>query len=137
MYPFDMSETLGWQIISNWGLFRQIEEGVQVATALDLLRDQGLVNKEIAYLVISAQAIKRRIERGEKLKPAETERYIRVLDVVALSEKVFANHSKALGWLRRGNKRLAERTPLSLLVTHIGCEVVREMLIQIDEGVYV
>lgn len=57
--------------------------------------------------------------------------------VDALAIQVFGNDEKASDWLRRPNKRLDCRAPVDLLETESGVDLVRQMLIQIDEGMFV
>jgi uncharacterized protein (DUF2384 family) len=57
--------------------------------------------------------------------------------MIALADRVFGNREKALRWLRRENDRLDGRTPLAMLRSEVGGGLVRQMLYQIDEGIYV
>jgi uncharacterized protein (DUF2384 family) len=50
---------------------------------------------------------------------------------------VYGSRERALGWLRRANPRLEGRTPLSLLKTDTGSRMVEELLVEIDEGMFV
>lgn len=57
--------------------------------------------------------------------------------VEALADQVFGNHEKALKWLHRPNKRLDGRAPVELLETESGADIVRQILAQIDQGIFV
>jgi putative toxin-antitoxin system antitoxin component (TIGR02293 family) len=54
-----------------------------------------------------------------------------------LTESVYGSRERALAWLRRPHPRLDGRTPLSLLKTDAGSRIVEELLIQIDEGMFI
>jgi putative toxin-antitoxin system antitoxin component (TIGR02293 family) len=78
----------------------------------------------------------------------ESDKVIRLLRVLRATEAVYESRERALEWLRTPNPRLdpalrnvlfaqGGRTPLSLLTTEIGARMVEELLIQIDEGIYI
>jgi putative toxin-antitoxin system antitoxin component (TIGR02293 family) len=113
-----------------------VERGLPTAS-VEILRDEGLTFSEVHDLVLPARTLKHRIVRKESLSIEETDRTLRVAKVLALAEQVFGNHEKALGWLRRPNRRLKDRAPIELLRSEVGGELIRQMLYQIDEGIYV
>jgi putative toxin-antitoxin system antitoxin component (TIGR02293 family) len=67
----------------------------------------------------------------------ESDRVLRVIRALSLAESVYASRERALGWLRMSHPRLDGRTPLSLLKTDTGSRIVEELLIQIDEGMFI
>jgi putative toxin-antitoxin system antitoxin component (TIGR02293 family) len=113
-----------------------LEEGLPL-TSLDQLTDRGLTEAEISALVISRRALTMRRKKGFPLSAGEGDRLNRLIRVIDVADNVFANHEKAMRWLRRENDRLNGRSPLSLLRYEVGAEAAIEMLHQIDEGVYV
>jgi putative toxin-antitoxin system antitoxin component (TIGR02293 family) len=56
---------------------------------------------------------------------------------ISAAEAIYGSRERALAWMRRPQARLEGRTPLSLLKTDTGSRLVEELLIQIDEGMYV
>jgi putative toxin-antitoxin system antitoxin component (TIGR02293 family) len=112
------------------------EDGLPI-TSIEILYDIGLTFSEIHGLVIPARTLKHRKERQQPLSVDESDRTLRLAKIVALADQVFGNHVKALRWLRRENSRLEGRSPLDLLRTEAGGDLVRQMLYQIDEGIYV
>jgi putative toxin-antitoxin system antitoxin component (TIGR02293 family) len=67
----------------------------------------------------------------------ESDRVLRVLRALSLTELVYGSRERALARLRRPHARLGGRPPLSLLKTDTGSRIVEELLIQIDEGMFV
>ena len=57
--------------------------------------------------------------------------------MLSLAESVYGSRERALAWLRKPHARLDGRTPLSLLNTDTGSRIVDELLIQIDEGMFI
>jgi putative toxin-antitoxin system antitoxin component (TIGR02293 family) len=120
---------------SDFELAEIVEKGIPT-DSISYLRDIGLTFSEVSAVVIAPRTLKHRKARGERLSHEETERVLRVARILALAEQVFANHDKALLWLRLPDDRLNTRTPLSMLTTEAGGHVVESMLWQIDDGIY-
>ena len=51
-----------------------------------------------------------------------------------LAKKVFGDDGKATRWLRRPKTRFDGRSPVELLSTEGGAQLVEEMLLQLDHG---
>lgn len=113
-----------------------IERGLPLRS-VDVLRNEGLTFTEVHGLVLPARTLKHRKEKKQLLSPEEADRALRVVRVIALAERIFGQRDKAFRWLRRPNKRLEERAPLAMLRSEAGGDLVRQMLHQIDEGIYI
>lgn len=114
----------------------RVESGLPV-NIIDDLRDAGLTFGEVHTLVLPARTLKHRKQKRQPLSIEESDRMVRLTRILSLADEVFANHEKALGWLRAKNRQLEGRAPLDLLRSEAGGDVVRQMLHQIDEGIYV
>ena len=73
---------------------------------------------------------------SQPLSPEESDRFARVLRLVALAEETFGDRDKARLWLRRPNRALEGRVPLDLLDTDGGARAVETILSRITHGVY-
>ncbi|HEX9198777.1 MAG TPA: antitoxin Xre/MbcA/ParS toxin-binding domain-containing protein [Acidobacteriaceae bacterium] len=120
---------------SGLELAELVEQGLPTRN-LELLKSKGLTFTEMANTVISPRTLKHRKARGENLSPVETERAIRVASIIRLAEEVFGNRETALRWLREGDDRLGDRTPLSLLHTEAGGREIESMLHGIAHGIF-
>ncbi len=67
----------------------------------------------------------------------ESDRVLRLLGVLSLTEEVYSSRERALRWLRRPNPRLDGHVPMLLLKTSVGCHMVEQLLGQIDEGMII
>lgn len=132
--------------IGNWlglkppateGEILRIVEGRLAPSVIKRLVALGLQRTEIESAVIPLRTLQHRRSRREKLTVEESDRVLRVIRVLALAESVYGSRERALAWLRNLHPRLAGRTPLSLLKTDTGSRIVEELLIQIDEGMFV
>jgi putative toxin-antitoxin system antitoxin component (TIGR02293 family) len=113
-----------------------VERGLPTQS-VDFLRSEGLTFSEVHQIVLPARTLKHRKDKKQALSVEESDRTLRLARVITLADQVFANHEKALRWLRSENQRLDGRTPLELLRSEVGGDLVRQMLYQIDEGIYV
>jgi putative toxin-antitoxin system antitoxin component (TIGR02293 family) len=97
----------------------------------------GVTRAEVDSVVIASRTLQHRRSRREKLTVEESDRVLRMMRALSRAEEVYESRERALQWLRRANPRLGNRTPLELLKTDAGSRIVEELLLQIDEGIYV
>jgi putative toxin-antitoxin system antitoxin component (TIGR02293 family) len=117
-------------------ILRIVEERLAPAVINRLLA-LGLERSEIDATVLPLRTLQHRRSRREKLTVEESDRVLRVIRVLSLAESVYGSRPRALEWLRKPHARLDGRLPLSLLKTDTGSRIVEELLIQIDEGMFV
>jgi len=97
----------------------------------------GLTRSEVDSLVIPLRTLQHRRSRREKLTVEESDRVLRLMRLLSHAESVYGSRERALAWLRRPHPRLRDRTPLETLKTDTGSRIVEELLVQIDEGMFV
>jgi putative toxin-antitoxin system antitoxin component (TIGR02293 family) len=112
-------------------------EGKLAPTVIKRLISLGLQRSEIDAVIIPLRTLQHRRSRREKLTVEESDRVLRVIRILSLAECVYGSRERALGWLRKPHARLNGRAPLSLLNTDIGSRIVEELLVQVDEGMFV
>ena len=132
-----IGDWLGLQPPATEGEILRIVEGRLAASVINRLAALGLERSEIDAVVIASRTLQHRRSRREKLTVEESDRVLRVIRVLSLAQSVYGSRERALAWLRKPHARLDGRTPLSLLKTDTGSRMVEEMLVQIDEGMFV
>ena len=132
-----IGDWLGVQAPASEADILRIVEGRLAPSVIQRLHTLGLERSEIEMIVIASRTLQHRRSRREKLTVEESDRVLRVIRVLSSAEAVYGSRERALAWLRRANPRLEGRTPLSLLHTDAGGRIVEELLIQIDEGIFV
>ncbi len=115
----------------------RLVEGRLATSVINRLTGLGLERSEIDEAVIPARTLQHRRSRREKLTVEESDRVLRMIRTLSMAPATYGSRERALAWMRRPQPRLEERTPLSLLRTDTGSRLVEELLIQIDEGMYV
>jgi putative toxin-antitoxin system antitoxin component (TIGR02293 family) len=121
---------------TDWDILR-IVEGRLTTSIINRLTALGLEGSEINEVIIPSRTLKHRRSRHEKLTIEESDRVLRVIRALSAAETIYGSRERALAWMRRPQTRLEGRPPLSLLNTDTGSRVVEEILIQIDEGMYI
>ena len=69
-------------------------------------------------------------------EPGRSANLFRVLEIKTLADRVFGDEQRAEAWLRRPNASLSLQKPVDMLKDELGTAVVREMLEQIDHGIF-
>jgi putative toxin-antitoxin system antitoxin component (TIGR02293 family) len=132
-----IGEWLGMPAPATEGEVLRIVEGRLAPSVIKRLVALGLERPEIDAVIIPSRTLQHRRSRREKLTIEESDRVLRVIRVLSLAETVYGSRERALAWLRKPHPRINGRTPLSLLQTDTGSRIVEELLIQIDEGMFV
>lgn len=91
---------------------------------------------EFERLIVPRRTLAHRRLKRQRLSPEESDRFLRVMRVIAHAYDVFGAPDKANTWLRRPNRALKGAVPLLLLDTDGGAEAVDTILDRITHGVY-
>lgn len=115
----------------------KIVEGQLPTSSINRLLTLGITRCEADAFVIPLRTLQHRRSRREKLTVEESDRVLRMMRALSQAESVYSSRERALEWLRRRHPRLGKRTPVELLKTDAGSRIVEELLVQIDEGMFV
>jgi putative toxin-antitoxin system antitoxin component (TIGR02293 family) len=107
------------------------------AASIKRLLALGITRTEVDALVIPLRTLQHRRSRHQKLTVEESDRVLRLMRVLSQAEDLYGSRERALAWLRRANPRLSNRPAIELLKTDSGSRIVEELLLQIDEGMFV
>lgn len=113
-----------------------IESGVPVAIMSDFVASSGVPLKDLYDVVIPARTLKHRRARREPLSTDESDKLARVVRVFDHAVAVFDNIDRARDWFNTPKRRFDGRTPLEMLRTELGGQLVEEMLGQIEYGMF-
>lgn len=106
------------------------------AMILDLASRVGVTPELLLHsLRLTNDTLTRRITENEELLPAERDRIYRVERVLARANAVLEDAAAAQIWISRNNRSLGGVSPLSLLDTEAGYELVLDTLGRIEYGV--
>jgi putative toxin-antitoxin system antitoxin component (TIGR02293 family) len=112
-------------------------KGLPFDAAEALKRWLAVGDEALAGLLgVSPKTLSRARASNARLDPVASDRLLRVARIGALAIEVLEDEERARGWLERSQIGLGGRTPLSLLVTDLGCAEVERLLLRIEHGVY-
>lgn len=113
-----------------------IRRGISAAAVESLVKALSISQAELSSaLGIPERTLARRKREGA-LSSEESAKLVRLARVVQRAEEVFENLDTAVDWLKSKNASLSAQTPLSLVDTEIGAELVLDTLGRIEQGVF-
>lgn len=122
------------QDASEW--VKMIRRGISWQQMESWLANADIPRKTLAEsLAIPVRTLSRRQKEGV-LSPEESNKFLRFMKAVSRGEDVFGNTHRALEWLLKPNRSMNGDTPISLLDTDIGTELVFDTLGRIEHGVF-
>lgn len=116
-------------------IVRLIRRGVPTQAVDQFLAAARLSFNMLDPSVLNRRTFKRRQEKAQPLEPAESDRLLRLVGVVAAAEETFGDPEKAHIWLGRENRALDGETPLAMADTDHGARAVQALLGRIGNGI--
>jgi len=92
--------------------------------------------KQMAALLPVTERTIQRYTPKKHFNRAVSEQILQIAEVAAKGSKVFGNKEKLLLWMNHPNKALSDKTPMSLLSSKFGVDVVLDELGRIEHGVF-
>lgn len=129
-------EFLGKKLVSKMDL---VELGIQgvTKTAVSNLADYlSLSSKQVADLLPVTERTLQRYSAKQHFNQSISEQVIHIAEVLVKGTEVFQEKTKFLLWLKTPHKVFSSNTPLSMLKSRFGTELVLEELGRIQFGVY-
>lgn len=119
---------------SERDVMRLVRRGLPTQAVDHFLRASRLTFNALDPQILNRRTFKRRQDAAQPLDPAESDRIVRVVSVVAAAEETFADPDKAHAWLTRANRALEGETPLAMTDTDQGARAVEALLGRIAHG---
>lgn len=135
MYYENVAKPLGIPpLTSRTELVSLARKGLPKRCASLFAKTLRLSNKEIGQLLDVSPRQLNRLSEGDLLSAASSGRLIDAAKVFAKTIEVFGNESRASDWMREEVPALGNKSPLSLIDTPEGAEIVMEELLAIEYG---
>ncbi|WP_080056420.1 type II RES/Xre toxin-antitoxin system antitoxin [Spirosoma aerolatum] len=96
----------------------------------------GITDKEMARLLNQSVATFHRQVKATHLDAPTSERLLLLTRLATYGEAVFQDKGKFMRWLQRPLRLLDDRSPLDLLDSSTGVQLVEDILGRIDYGVF-
>lgn len=110
--------------------------GVSKDALLHLAKYLSFTMSQIAGLLPVSERTILRYTKKKLFNRVVSEQIIQIAEVAAKGFEVFQDKDKLLAWMRHPNKAFANRTPVSLLNSKFGTDIVLDELGRIEHGVY-
>ncbi len=122
-------------ISSRMDLIELGSKGVTKATLLHLADYLELSLGQIAQLLPVTERTIQRYTKRQRFNRGVSEQILQVAEVAARGAEVFGDKARFLSWMKSPSPALGDRTPLSLLSSRFGNEVVLDELGRIEHGI--
>ncbi|HEY2709538.1 MAG TPA: antitoxin Xre/MbcA/ParS toxin-binding domain-containing protein [Caulobacteraceae bacterium] len=134
-----LQELLGGEAVTGplrteLDVVRLVRRGVPTEAVDRFLEASELSFNSIERHVLPRRTFKRRQDASQPLDPAESDRLMRLVRLVAAARETFGDAKKAMAWLGRQNRALGGETPLALADTDLGARNVEMLLGRIGHG---
>jgi len=128
--------TLKKKIHSRLDLIEMSKAGITKEALKHLAKYLSLSESQLTELLpVSGRTILRYASK-KPFNRVVSEQIIQIAEVVARGTEVFGDKDKFTSWMHSPSKALSNQTPLSLLSSRFGTEMVLDELGRIEYGVY-
>lgn len=110
-----------------------IEAGF-TSDSVSRLFELGIISATVRDQIIPYKTLKSRLARGQRLSASESDRLFRIARIIAIAGVLFGDEEKAKRWLSTSKCCFSGKSPLAMLTTLQGSNLVEEMLNQAAEG---
>ena len=110
--------------------------GLTKASLLHLAEYLDLTPSQMADLLPITERTIQRYSENQHFSPAVSEHILQIAECAARGTRVFEDRDKFLDWLRHSNKALGQQTPMSLMSSRFGSEMVLDALGRIEHGIF-
>ena len=109
--------------------------GVTKGALLNLARYLSFQMNQIAELLPISERTIQRYNPGQHFNRAVSEQILQIAEVAARGVQVFGDKNRFILWMQQRNVALGNKTPVSLLSSRFGTEMVLDELGRIEHGV--
>ncbi len=129
-------KTLHKNIKDRMDLIDLINTGITKTALQNLASYLSFSMHQMATLLPVTERTIQRYTPQKHFNPIISEHILQIAEVAAKGSEVFKNKENFITWLNLPNKALANKTPLSLLNTKYGTDMVLDVLVRIEHGVF-
>jgi len=123
-------------IHSKVDLVALTRKGLNVKFVSDVMVYTGMNNKELAHALPISERQLIRYTEGTLLKPEVTERLLRLIHLYDQGYDLFNTKEDFQVWMRSANWSLGRITPMSLIDTSFGIDMIETIIVRLAHGVY-
>jgi len=129
-------EVLQKKIQSQMDLIELGQRGIPKDALVNLAQFLSFSIHQMAELLPVTERTIQRYTSQKHFNRVVSEQILHIAEVAVKGNEVFGRKDKFLSWLNHPNKALANKTPMSLLSSRFGVEMVLDELGRIEYGVF-
>jgi putative toxin-antitoxin system antitoxin component (TIGR02293 family) len=130
------SNVIHTKIKSRMDLIELSNEGITKDALMRLGKYLNLSITQMAKIIPITERTIQRYALKKHFNRVISEQILQIAEVAARGTNVFENKDRFLSWVNQPNKALADKTPLSLLNSRFGTEMVLDELGRIEHGIF-
>jgi putative toxin-antitoxin system antitoxin component (TIGR02293 family) len=124
------------KIQSRMDLVELSDKGVTKNALRHLAKFLSFTMSQMAALLPVTERTIQRYAPKKHFSRVVSEQILQIAEVAAMGAEVFEDRDKFLSWMDHPNRALADKTPLNLLNSRFGAEMVLDELGRIEHGVF-
>jgi putative toxin-antitoxin system antitoxin component (TIGR02293 family) len=128
-------KVLGTRLQNRMDLVELAGRGLTKDAVSRLAGHLSLSLKEMAALLPITERSLQRYTAKQHLSPTVSEQVLQIAEAVARGTEVFGGKGRFLAWANQPSTALADKTPLELLGSRFGTELVLDELGRIEHGI--
>ncbi|MCP5052624.1 MAG: DUF2384 domain-containing protein [bacterium] len=121
---------------SRMDLIELSNRGVSKGALLRLAKYLDLSVKQMTEVLTVTERTVQRYSMESNFNRAVSEQILHIAEAAARGTHVFGDKNKFLSWMKQPNQALANKTPMELLGSRFGAEMVLDELGRIKHGVF-
>ena len=123
-------------IQNRMDLIELCKNGIARDALVHLAKYMGISMHQLSRILPVTERTIQRCAPGKPLSRIVSEHIIQIAEVAARGTDIFGDKDRFLAWMKIPNLALSNRTPLSLLNSRLGTEMVLDELGRIEHGVF-
>ncbi|MEX0608087.1 MAG: antitoxin Xre/MbcA/ParS toxin-binding domain-containing protein [Balneolaceae bacterium] len=135
-YEIIFEEAVAYTTGSDMDMIEMARKGVSKKSLLNLSKLGSIPVKKLSELLPVSERTIQRYKNHEKFNSDVSEHLILIAKVLFRAEEVFENKNKMQNWLQTPLLGFGQKTPLSLLDTSFGAQLLMDELGRLEQGVY-
>jgi putative toxin-antitoxin system antitoxin component (TIGR02293 family) len=116
-------------------LVEQIRAGFPYEMVESMTLEVGITVDELVEVGVITRRTLSHSRQAQQFSSAQSDRATRFFRIFQKAKDTFGSKEKAIAWLRRPTRPLAENAPVTLLDTEEGARMVDDLLSRIDHGI--
>ena len=129
-------KTLSRKLHNRFDLMEMSKKGITKGALKHLAEYLSLSTGQLADLLPVSKRTILRYTAKKLFNRIVSEQILQIAEVVAKGTEAFGDKEKFISWMHSPSKALANQTPLTLLSSRFGTEMVLDELGRIEYGVY-